>query len=165
MRSWGWGPSEGLSVLIRRERETIGVSLSAMWGPKWEGSHLEVGSHQEPNLPASGTVRNKHLLFKPLSCYSSLRSLIHKPPKCVHINKSYFSVKNLIPHQRQSMSEQRPEDPLGKFPSRRWALCLLELFVEMWIYNLGAKWTNVFQCILEKMLWSWRWVNVNNFSK
>lgn len=76
MRSWGWGPNGGISVLVSR-REARGSSLSlrhedtvskkvALFKP---GRRPSLGTESAGILswtyfPACRTVRNKYLLFK-----------------------------------------------------------------------------------------------------
>lgn len=85
MSSWGWGPHEGISGFIGRGRTEI--VLSCIWGYCAKASQEEAlvghltGYTLLLDFPASGTGRNKCVLFKPSSlifCYGSPSWLIHQ---------------------------------------------------------------------------------------
>ena len=89
MRSWGWGPHDGISTLVRKGRDTRELVLSprlsahtkkrswehtAIWSPP---INQEKRPHNKTYLvstlilgfPASRNMRKKFLLFKPLSLW------------------------------------------------------------------------------------------------
>lgn len=56
VRSWGWSPTGGVSVLVRRDAWRWSLSR-CQGGPQKEGSsaNQEEGPHHEPNWPVPGS--------------------------------------------------------------------------------------------------------------
>ena len=89
-RSWGWGPCDGISVLIRGEVRTLSLRLSHslpassslslsepllgeetgredshIQAERWPSPRTKSSDTLTPNFPASKTVRNKFQLCEP----------------------------------------------------------------------------------------------------
>lgn len=76
MRSWDWGPHDGISALLRRDNRELASSFPPLCEDpvrRLPSTNQEVGPHQGTKSPdtlmldfsTSRTVRNKLLLFKP----------------------------------------------------------------------------------------------------
>ena len=79
MRSWGWDPHDGISALIRRERDTRAFFLSTMWKHSKKADVCKPGIELLPEPDHAGTLisdfqppelwENKYLLVKPPSLW------------------------------------------------------------------------------------------------
>ena len=133
MRSWGWGPQDRISVLIRRGRDQCLPALSCedMGRRRWLSANQEEGPHQTPDLsefPASRTVRNKPLLLKPPGPWyfvlavpkgQRLRRKSGRGPPTVHQSSSMFMWRRLLLSPVKCCRTWAVRTPLGTFPALR----------------------------------------------